>query len=230
MRKIIINICVAALCAPLLVRAQGTIYLSNLGQASAGSFAIGSNSWVAAGFETGANASGYLLNDIQLLMTDASGNPSNFTAMLYRPAAGGSSQVALPGISLVTLNGSLNPVNAGTYTYIPASSFTLSPNYEYYIVLTAATAIANGAYEWSYAGANSYNPSGGWSSPGQYGDYWTSSNGSIPSWNSTANFPQFAIDATAIPEPSASWLLFLGSGVFYVCARHKRRIAQQGVG
>ena len=228
MRIIIISICVAALFAPMLVQAQGTIYLSNLGQASAGSFAIGTNSWVAAGFETGANASGYLLNDIQLLMTDASGNPSNFTAMLYRPAAGGSSQVALPGISLVTLNGSLNPVTAGIYTYTPASSFTLSPNYEYYIVLTAATAIANGAYEWGYAGANSYNPSGGWSSPGQDGNYWTSSNGH--SWNSTANFSQFAIDATAIPEPSASWLLFLGSGVFYVCARHKRRIAQQEVG
>ncbi|HEX5399218.1 MAG TPA: hypothetical protein VFY06_09235, partial [Verrucomicrobiae bacterium] len=40
-------------------RSQGTMnYLSNLGQPSAGGIAVGSNSWVAAGFRTGNNPQG----------------------------------------------------------------------------------------------------------------------------------------------------------------------------
>lgn len=220
MKKIIINGVITfavALVAPQIVQAQGTMtYLSNLDQASAGSLAVGSDSWLAAGFKTGNNASGYLLDSIQLGMTDASGNPSGFTVMLYRPAAGGP---LVPGSSLDTLNGSLNPVTAGTYTYTSASSFTLLPNREYYIVLTAGTAVANGAYEWGYAGANSYNPSDGWNSQG---GNWTSSNGSIPSWNSTSGFPQFAINAIAIPEPGVPGLLGLG-GLAFLWHRRKAK-------
>src|ERR1017187_6872880 len=75
MKKPIIMVIVALL-VPQYIQAQGTTtYLSNLSQASAGSFAIGRNSWYAAGFETGNNASGYSVNSIQLLMTGAYGNP-----------------------------------------------------------------------------------------------------------------------------------------------------------
>jgi hypothetical protein len=196
-----------ALLTPQIIQAQGTItYLSNLGQASTGGNSVGSDSWLAAGFETGNNASGYSLNSIQLGMTDASGNPNGFTVMLYNRVFG--APLPGPGSRLVTLNGSLNPVTADTYTYTPVSNLTLSPNNVYFIVLTAGTAIANGAYEWSVAGANSYNPSDGWSNQG---GVWTSSNGSISSWNSTASFPQFAINATAVPEPGVLSLLGLGS-------------------
>jgi len=86
-------------------------------------------------------------------------------------------------------------------------------------VLSGGTAIANGAYEWSYAGANSYNPSDGWKSPFGAFAFWTSSNGSL-SWNSTLGFPQFAIDATAVPEPNISGLLGLSGLV--LCWRMKR--------
>jgi hypothetical protein len=60
-----------------------TAYLSNLGQSSTGSLAVGSDSWLAASFGTGTNEGGYELNSIQLAMTDASGNPSGFTVMIY---------------------------------------------------------------------------------------------------------------------------------------------------
>ena len=93
------------LLAPQFVRAQGTMtYLSNLDQASPGSLAVGSDSWLAALYFAGTNASGYDLNSIQLGMANASGNPSGFTVMLYSYAQG-----VIPGTNLDTLNGSLNP-------------------------------------------------------------------------------------------------------------------------
>jgi hypothetical protein len=204
------------LLAPQIIQAQGTIYLSNLGQPSASSMAVGSDSWLAAGFETGTNAGGYLIESIQLGMEDALGNPSGFTVMLYKSVAGGP---ARPGNVAATLDGSLNPVTAGIYTYSAPSNFTLLPNFQYFIVLTAGTVIANGAYEWSLASENSYNPSDGWNTQG---GNWTSSNGSISSWNSTSGFPQFAINATPIPEPGVLGLFGLG-GLCFLWHRRKTK-------
>ena len=195
-----------ALLAPQITRAQRITYLSNLGQTSDGNLAVGSNSWVAGGFQTGTNTLGYLLNSVQLGMADASGNPSGLMAMLYTGVGiGGIS----PGSSLGTLNGSLNPTTAGIFTYTPASSLTLSPHTDYFIVLTAGTAVANGGYEWNFTDTSIYNP----------GDDWVlsiaadSNNGS--SWNYIlGTFAQFAINATPIPEPGVLGLLGLGGLAF----------------
>jgi PEP-CTERM motif len=199
---------VFGLIAPQVLQAQGTIYLSNLDQSSVGSLAVGSDSWLAAIFQTGPNASGYVVNSIQLAMADALGTPGGFNVMIYAPATGS----GLPGSSLGTLNGSLNPVAAGTYTYTPAGNLLLAPNVSYSIVLAARTAAADGAYEWNYGGINSYNPSGGWSTPGGVlGGVWTSVNG-LPPWTpSGGTFAQFAISATEVPEPSTFALIGLGS-------------------
>jgi hypothetical protein len=144
MRRRIISIIIASvfgLMAPEMIQAQGTMtYLSNLDQPSAGSLAVGSNSWVAAGIYTGTNPGGYVLTSIQLGMIDASGNPSGFTAMLYYPLSGG--PPSGPGRYIATLDGSLNPVSAGTYTYAAHSNLTLSRSTEYFIVLNAGTAVA----------------------------------------------------------------------------------------
>lgn len=87
-----------------LIQAQGVVYLSNLEQTSAGSHAVGSDSWLAAGFKTGSNTGGYALNSIELGLTNASGNPSGFTAMIYSEA--NNPNGVLPGSSLGALNGS----------------------------------------------------------------------------------------------------------------------------
>lgn len=206
--------------AAQIAQAQGTSYLSNLSQASTGSYAIGSDAWIAIAFTTGNNADGYALNSVQLAMTDASGNPSDFTVMIYTSAGVGG---PLPGSSLGTLDGSLNPVPPGTYTYTDDSNIILSRNTFYFIVLTAGTTVANGAFDWSRASANSYNPSGGWSWAG----YFNSNNGS--SWSYAPSiFPQFAITATPVPEPSASWLLLLGVGFFLFVRKHKSHAATMG--
>jgi hypothetical protein len=205
-----------ALLVPQTVRAQGTLaYLSNVGQASSGSVTVGSDLWLAALFGTGNNAGGYTLDSIQLGMADALGNPSNFTVMLYSEIPLGA---ILPGNKFGTLDGSLNPTTAGVYTFTPVLNLTLSPNTDYFIVLTAGTTVANGAYGWSYASAISYNPTGGW---GSYGGIWSSGNGST--WNSpAAGNPQFAINATAIPEPGVLGLFGLG-GLAFLWHRRKAK-------
>jgi hypothetical protein len=93
----------------------------------------------------------------------------------------------------------------------------LSPNTDYFIVLTAGTAVDNGAYNWR---ERAYPPSGI--------DNWRAGNGVLHSSNGTSawsatpylGIAQFSITATAIPEPSWARLLLFGSGVlFYVRKR-----------
>ncbi len=203
--------------APHIIRGQGITYLSNLEQPSIGSHPVASDSWLAALFYTGNNIDGYVFNSIQLGMTDSTGNPSGFTAMIY--ADNGNHGGGAPGNSIGTLNGSLNPANGGIYTYTGDSSITLSPSTPYYIVITAGTVAANGAYGWSLAGTDSYNPSGGWHViQGVSSGVFSSIDGST--WSSiSATYPQFAITATPVPEPSAWALLFFGSGILIYARR-----------
>jgi hypothetical protein len=185
---------------PLMAQAQGTLYVSNLGQTPTDSAAIGSDSWIAQQFYTGTNADGYVLNSIQLLMDAASGSPSGFTVSIY---SFNNSNYG-PGSDLGSLSGS-DPSAGGIFTYT-ASGLTLSPSTAYFIVLTAATPVAQGAYAWSlgqqYAGGSDQ-----WEI---FPDYESSANGS--SWDSHArsNTFQLAVYATAVPEPSLLGLSPLG--------------------
>ncbi len=125
MRKTILTLVpVIGLLLPVMASAQGALYVSNLG-ASVGSIAVGSNSWLAAGFATGINADGYALNSVQLVMTDASGNPNGFTVMLFAQ----NPYAILPGNSLGTLNGSADPATAGIYTYTPRLKYHIIPGH-----------------------------------------------------------------------------------------------------
>lgn len=203
------------LLSPQTAQAQGTIYVSSLGLPSTGSASVGSDSWLAEGFRTGTNAAGYLLNSVQLALGDAVGNPSGFTAMIYNQnpdiVIG-----AFPGSSIGTLNGSLDPVAGGIYTYTPGSSLTLSPMSNYFLVLTAGTVVADGAYQWSLATPQNPASSGGWSG---YGIPFASSDGL--SWGpGPVGTVQFAISATAIPEPSGVGLLALGG--FFLIWHHRK--------
>jgi hypothetical protein len=204
-------------------QAQGILYLSNLGQTPTGNNPVGDHWQVASEVFTGNNANGYLLDAVELEMADASGTPNGFTVMLYSahsnvPTAGGFS----PGSSLGTLTGSDNPSTAGIYSYSPVSSLTLSPNTYYFIVLTAGTSVENETYEWSVTDPNSYNPTDNWGAGGVW--FTRSPTGSGWSYNSS-DAPEFALTATAIPEPSALSLLLLGGGVFLYVRTRKQRAA-----
>jgi hypothetical protein len=192
------------LLAPLDSQAQGTTYISGLGAAPSGSLAIGSDSWAATEFSSGTNSGGYFLDSIQLRMTDASGAPGGFSVMLYTAVGLGA---PYPGSNLGSLSGSPGPSTAGIYTYTAPADLLLSPGTSYFIVLTAESPIASGAYEWSYANTYSYNLMGGWNGTLCY----DSADGSL--WHSISTFyPEFAINATdlPVPEPSTFALLALG--------------------
>ena len=187
----------AGFLAPQVTQGQGTTFVSDLGQPSTTSTAIGSDSWLAIGFLTGTNAGGYQLDSAQLGMTNASGIPIDFALMLYSSQLGGD----YPGTNLGTLTGSLSPLAGGIFTYAPGSSLKLLPSTAYFIVATAGTRIANGAYEWSDANSSVYNQSGGWEAPLSVAtDYiYESANGST--WVLESVYPKFAITANAAPEP-----------------------------
>ena len=210
---------VAGLLTQQIAPAQGVVYLSNLGQASAGNLAVGSNSWQAAVLITGTNVGGYALNSVQLRMTDASNSPSGFKVMLYGEA--NNPNAAFPGSSLGTLFGANNPSTGGVYTYTDDSNITLSSDTTYFIVLTAGTTIADGAYDWSSTSTGSYgsyNPTGGWIGGNVL---LHSSNGS--SWAANSSYsPQFSITATAIPEPGVLSLFALG-GLGFLWQRRRFR-------
>ena len=132
MKTIIVTLAIGLL-TQQIIPAQGTLYVSNLGQTSTGSYAVGSDSWYAAVFVTGTNVGGYLLDSVQLAMTDAAGNPSSFAVMIYSeklPAI-----AILPGSSLGILDGSANPSTTGIYTYTDDANITLVSDAYYYMRL-----------------------------------------------------------------------------------------------
>jgi len=216
--SIILNIFCLLACRT--IQAQGTVtYLSSLSSTSTGSSSVGSDSWLAAQFQTGNNAGGYLLNSVQLAMVGASGDPDGLTVMLY---ANSGVSGPLPGSNLGNLSGSASPTTAGTYTYTAPANLTLSPDTVYFIVATAGTTVANGAYNWN---ESAYPPS---ANPG-----WSDGNAVLRSidggaiWSPTTPYTgiaQFALNATAAPEPSVAWLALMGGGAFFGLRRWKKRV------
>jgi hypothetical protein len=160
--------------------------------------------------ETGTNAGGYVLNSVQLQMFQESGNAGGFAVMLYSSANNFFS--SFPGGNLGSLAGSDNPSTQGIYTYT-ASGPTLAASTYYFIVLTAATGSATGAYQLGAGGP--YNSIDGWNTAI---DNYSSNDGA--SWFHGGG-GEFAITATAIPEPSAETLSGFG-GILLLGFCHRR--------
>lgn len=191
---------IIGLLLPQFVRAQGTLYVSNLGQPTVGSMAIGRDSWIAQPFSTGTNSAGYSLYSVELLMGAGSGNPAGFNVAIYSSLT--------PINNLGTLTGP-GPSAGGLFTYT-TSGIVLSPSTSYFLVATATTPAAQGAYKWSAADSfgRIYTTQGDpWSIPDSYE---SSTDGSSWTFNPRGNISQFAIYATPAPEPGVLSLLGLG--------------------
>jgi len=192
---------------------QGTVYLSNLGEASITSGDVASDAWAAALFRTGGNPNGYHLSAIELLMTVPFGAPSGFSVSLYDFDGSRGS----PGVWLAGLNGP-DPISASTYSY-SASDVTLESSTSYFVVLTAMTPTVLGSYRWNIAETRGYDSDDGWLVGS---GVWVSSDGT--GWGFGRPLPfQLAIYATPIPEPSSLALLGLG-GLFVFSSVLRRRL------
>jgi hypothetical protein len=184
--------------------------VSNLGQAPTGSAPIASDSWIAQTVITGTNPAGYVLNSVQLLMNSASGTPSGFTVSIYSNPPGGQ-----PQDNLGNLVGP-DPSAGGVFTYA-ASDILLSLSTFYFIVATASSTSAQGAYIWSAA-----------VNPDTYGNdqwiiedtYQSSPNGVDWTEHVRQNVFQMGIYATPAPEPGVTGLLAVGG---LIVAMRRRR-------
>jgi len=196
------------LLAPQATRAQGVLYLSNLGETAIGEGAIGSNACVAQMFVTGTNAGGYLVNSVQLLMNAPSGSPAGFEVSIFSKN-GNPHSFHFPGDvptnSLGTLAGP-NPAIGGTLTYVSADGIYLSPSTVYFLVLRAATPTNQGAYSWSASSAstpvltNSFRIEN---------SYFASADNVNWTWVARQKMFQFGLYASAAPPPK---LTIGGSG------------------
>ena len=119
---LIVIVLTAGLFTSQTMQAQGTLYVSNLGQTSTGSESIGNDSWLAQIFRTGTKSGGYVLNSVQLLMDATSGSPGGFSVSIYSSLN--------PANKLGNLSGS-DPSTGGVFTYT-ASDLILSPSTYYF--------------------------------------------------------------------------------------------------
>ena len=115
----------------------------------------------------------------------------------------------------------MDPLSAGLYSF-STERITLAPSTRYAVVLTATTASEMGGYQWNSTTAN-YSGDAEWTIDSVHRE---SLNG-IDWVTDERTRMQFAVSATAIPEPST--ILLLGLGGLLAASRFRRwaKVSQQ---
>ena len=143
-------------------------------------------------------------------MSNATGSPGGIIVSLYDLSG------SMPGNRLATLSG-MNPMTAGVYTY-SISEYFLEPLTRYYLVLTSLSPVSAGEYSWSI-GTGGSTVADGWR-PG--GSFVSSVDGL--NWSGYRPNPfQYAVNATAIPEPATTSLVAIGVLTLGLYRRKTRR-------
>jgi hypothetical protein len=173
------------------VRGQGYVALDNTSQPITGTNILQGS--VGTQIQTGANAAGYTLNNLQLLFANANGNPnpSWFSVVLFADSSGA------PGGEGSLLSTEINPLTDGLYTFIPTSDAFLTANTDYWIIINVTAGSSSDYYNWLSASSTAAISSDGWSITGNTA---IGQNG----------FPIFLIGATPVapvPEPTTFALL-----------------------
>lgn len=196
-----------------------TTYISNLAANWTASADITTSQWMAQKFKTDNSAASFTLNSVVLNLDDAVNTSGGFFVNIYNTT--GSEGAWLPsGVLGTVLAGSENPATAGNYTYT-ASGITLLADTNYWIV--AKVSWGAGQYKWGYT--TSETTTGSWSITASANTRaYSLDSGS--SWiNGDGNPYIFAVNATAVPEPSMVLLLLVGGGVLAFIRRHQVRKA-----
>jgi hypothetical protein len=184
--------------------------LSNLVQPSLDSHTLASNSWIAQPFFTAVTPSVFNLESIQLLLGANTGEPSGLSVAVY-------SGTRKPQTPIGFLSGQ-DPTSGGTYNFT-SSGISLSPQTLYWIVLTANTPTSTGNFTWERSSNQSYFSRDGWT---MGLSFFSSEDGF--NWIQTTPYPmQFALYATAIPEPSSLIILGMGGSILFTSLARKSR-------
>lgn len=188
------------------IQVQGSLVLSNLEEIYTTAGPVASDLWIAQEFVAGPNPEGYTLNSVQLRMHEENGFAEGFSISIYTKTGAPITSIKpgdIPDQSIGQLVGP-NPSAGGTFTYT-ATDIILEPSRFYYIVATASTPAATGAYAWSATNAN--DSGNGWVLTATH---FNSPNGSDWTWVPRREIYQVAIRVTAIPEPSVLVLAGIG--------------------
>ncbi len=186
--------------------AQGTTYLSGVDLPTVGRVPVASDAWVVTEFRSGTNPTGYRLNGIQISIGGISGEPAGMQVMIWDYVS---------WQPLYLLSGA-DPAGSGVFTY-DAEDFALSPQTSYWLALGSATSGDTGSFFWNYATAAPLGNEG-WLGAVHYA---TSVSRESATWvRYVGRAPQFAVNATPIPEPSCFVLSGLGG---ILLAGHLRR-------
>lgn len=168
----------------------------------------------ALGFTLGTTAqmgvAGYQLDSIVVRLGTGATAPSasEYTFALYASDSTG------PGALLQTFTSTALVLNTvANYTFSLANPYLLAPSTTYWIV---ATNTATSNFNWRYSGTFD-----GTLAPGVTANATTYyGTGSPTGWASTSvNYSDLQINATVIPEPSASLAALLGAGVLFIRRR-----------
>lgn len=213
MRKRTLAFClVTSTMLSLMSTAHGDLMVSNLNQEPTRSAAVASDAWIAQRFNIFAtDPNTYVLDYVQLRLDSAFGDPNDFSVSIHSAVNG------IPQSPLGDLFGPDDPSAADIYSY-SASGITVSSGSDYYVVVKAATPIAEGSYNWS--GVNATTQNGTWVI-GSRG--FESSDGINWTVLGREEVFQLALHATLVPEPTTLCLAGFGVGFLWLL----RRSAQQ---
>ncbi|MCS1417396.1 MAG: hypothetical protein M2R46_05150 [Verrucomicrobia subdivision 3 bacterium] len=206
--------------------------VSNLGQRSAGTGAVGMVDPSTTSFTVGPppeGFTGWTLDKITMAARSTRGNPSGFEARILNDDSGSPGLLDSP---LATLTGP-DPRGIQDYDFVPPAGTTISlePETTYWLAYTSAGLPSNDNHytsRWTNSVSEDAGTLSGWSIGD---DYWWNdlSNGRWQThrFGGNTRIPlQFSVFATPVPEPSEYALFFaLGLGAFALW--HRRRQAGQ---
>ncbi len=174
--------------------------ISNLGQSTSSSAAVGPASPTAISFVTGSREA--LLNTVSVSMQipqPAPGSFQPFSLSIYDDSGGS------PGTSLAVLTGNSYPTNTGVYGYTNTPPLKLAANSRYWIVASAAP--ASRSYSWSLDTSGSVDSGSAWTlgvMEANFGSGWAVESGFFPKFSLTASTPTFVL---SFPTPDFPYLL-----------------------
>jgi hypothetical protein len=209
---ILLNLSAVALSSPLALSSRAETMLSNLGPGVGFGRGVGTanppsenNIMLGQAFRTGSEPAGYRLNSVTLHLGGVTGDGlGDFVLELYGQNKFNQSNVLIGEFIVPT-----NPTVAGLYSFDFADNGTKLGRLTQYVIVASSpnsTGPTTSQYGWRQNVSSTLVVEPGW----QFGGPFTSSNGTT--WAPIrANSFQFAIDATAIPEPTAATLLAAGA-------------------